>query len=109
MNLSKLLKQLDFSVQKELFIKIKKDTNEIALKLNREIKKRQTKGSVFVGGSFAKGTISKSKEYDIDIFVRFENKNKDISKELEKIINKAFAKSEYKIEKVHGSRDYFRL
>ncbi len=107
MNLSKILKQVDFSVPNELLANIKRETKNIVSLLNKEIRKRKIKSGVFIGGSFSKGTISKSKEYDIDIFVRFESKNRNISKHLEKISNSL--KNIYKIEKVHGSRDYFKV
>src|SRR3989344_2018710 len=67
MNLSKMLKEVDFSVPEELLSKIKRETEDI-----------------------------------------FSLLNKDISRHLEKIINNSL-KNKYKIEKVHGSRDYFRV
>lgn len=80
---------------------LEKETREVVAGLEKEIKKRKIKASVFVGGSLAKGTIIKKKSYDIDIFVRF-SEDKDISEKLAKIIGK-------KGGRVHGSRDYFRI
>src|SRR3989338_968830 len=62
---------------------------------------------VFVGGSFAKKTIVRRDNYDIDVFVRFDKKykNEDISRYLEKIL----IRMRSNFEKIHGSRDYFRI
>jgi tRNA nucleotidyltransferase (CCA-adding enzyme) len=59
-----------------------------------------------VGGSYAKGTWLKGKP-DIDIFARFNYEkynDKDISKELKKLLRKKKINS----ETIHGSRDYFQ-
>lgn len=83
---------------------IKGDTEKIILSLKREIKKRKIRAEVFVGGSLAKGTLVKKKMYDIDIFVRFDKKYKEISDVLDSIIKKAGIRA----ERIHGSRDYFK-
>jgi tRNA nucleotidyltransferase (CCA-adding enzyme) len=72
------------------------EANKKRLKINAQI---------FVGGSFAKGTIIKKDRYDIDIFVRFDKKYKEeeLSNLTEKIIGKI------KHERIHGSRDYFKI
>ncbi|MBM3234191.1 hypothetical protein FJZ19_03785 [Candidatus Pacearchaeota archaeon] len=76
---------------------------EEAEKISQTIRK-SGKVEVFIGGSLAKNTIIKKDKYDIDIFVRFPE-NKNISEKLEKILKKSKLKS----EKIHGSRDYFKL
>lgn len=60
-----------------------------------------------LGGSGAKSTWITG-THDIDIYVRFNKevyKNKDLSSILEKELKKKFKK----FEKLHGSRDYFRI
>ena len=84
--------------EKELEI-IKNGTNKIILGIEAGLKKKKIKAEVFVGGSLAKGTLIRKRDYDIDIFVRF-NEDKDISEKLSSVI---------KAERVHGSRDYFRI
>ena len=79
--------------------RIKKETREIIEKLEKSLRGKKIKASVFLGGSLAKGTLIKKKNYDIDIFVRF-SENKDISEKLGKLI---------KATRIHGSRDYFHL
>ena len=88
----------------------KEDINEInesldyfLKKIRSNIKKSKTDAEIFLGGSFAKNTMVKTKEYDIDIFIRFGKKHKDISKLTERLL-KGIKKT-----KIHGSRDYFKI
>jgi tRNA nucleotidyltransferase (CCA-adding enzyme) len=101
MRLKSVLKELNFELNKEELDEIKTKTIKLLSVLKENIKKLKIKADVFVGGSFAKGTLIKEKGYDVDIFVRFYDE-KNIDK-LEKIIKKL------KYEKIHGSRDYFRI
>lgn len=80
--------------------------NDFLKKIRAEIKRRKFDVSVFVGGSFAKGTVIKKDKYDVDIFLRFGKRHSgdDFTKLVEKILIKFKEK-----EKVHGSRDYFRI
>ena len=103
----KFLKTLDFTADKDKLKDMKKKVDEFLKILRKTISKRKVKAKVFVGGSYAKGTLIKSKEYDIDIFVRFE-KGEEISTELEKILSEKEIKK-LGLEKIHGSRDYFRI
>lgn len=83
---------------------LNKASKEMLNNLKNSIKKAKTKAKVFLGGSFAKGTLMKKKKYDIDIYVRFDEKIKEISNELEKILKAG----KIKYKKIHGSRDYFQ-
>ncbi len=76
--------------------KVRDVTEEIIKKL------KQLNLNPILGGSGAKGTWLKG-NHDLDIFVKFK-KPKNISKILEQKLKKKF-----KIEKLHGSRDYFRI
>lgn len=92
--------------------------------LERKIKKNKVKAEVFVGGSSGKGTVvkqqnsslklgilgprktksfSRRKKQDVDIFVRFIDKDEKISEMLESILKN------FKHKKIHGSRDYFKV
>jgi len=84
--------------EKELEI-IKNETDKIILEIETGLKKKKIKAEIFVGGSLAKGTLIRKKDYDIDVFVRF-FENKEISEKLASVV---------KAERVHGSRDYFRI
>ncbi|MEK6936296.1 MAG: nucleotidyltransferase domain-containing protein [Nanoarchaeota archaeon] len=81
----------------------KQEINKIGLEFAKDLqwklKKRKIKAEVFIGGSLAKGTLIKKDNYDIDMFVRFENE-KDILK-LGSLLKKA--------KVVHGSRDYYHF
>lgn len=79
--------------------RIKKETGKIVESIEKNAKKKKIKLEVFIGGSLAKGTLIRKNNYDIDIFVRFQE-DKDISDKLSGLI---------KAERVHGSRDYFRI
>ncbi len=74
---------------------------------------KKAKADIIVGGSFAKNTVIKKRNYDVDFFVRFDSEKKDISEILEKVLNKIskniHAKPKLNIEKIHGSRDYFSI
>ncbi len=76
--------------------------------LTEEIQLHKIKADVFVGGSLAKGTLIKREEYDVDIFVRF-NRGGDLSGILEKMVEKTSKKHHWRFQKLHGSRDYFRI
>ena len=110
MNMKKVLKdEIELiSVDEIIIDKIEKVINLFKERLEKELKKQRIKAGMFVGGSFAKGTIVKQDEYDIDIFVRFEKKG-DIGDILGRIINKICKEAELKCEKVHGSRDYYKI
>ena len=105
MTVKSILKKVDFSCPEEDVKTITEESKEIVRLVKEGIKKNRIKAEVFIGGSYAKGTLVKSSEYDVDIFVRF-HKDGKISDELEKVIRKQKLE---KAERVHGSRDYFRI
>ncbi|VVB82518.1 CCA-adding enzyme [uncultured archaeon] len=76
--------------------------------VEKKFNQSKINAELFIGGSFAKKTLIKKGQYDIDIFVRFDSKykEKDISKLTEKAIKSAKIG---KISTIHGSRDYFRI
>ena len=91
---------------KEDLEEINNSSKEILEKLNKRIKKSGIKAELFVGGSFAKKTLIKKDNYDIDIFIRF-NKNyeeQDISKLVGKLLNGI-----KNLSLARGSRDYFKI
>jgi len=71
--------------------------------LEKNLIKKKINAEVFVGGSLAKKTLIKKKIQDVDVFIRFD-KSEDIEK-----LSSCFSEINGKLEKVHGSRDYFRL
>ena len=75
-------------------------------KVQMAIKQQQLLATVTLGGSTAKGT-NLANDYDVDIFVRFspEYDDKTLSDRLQKILKSVFKK----LERVHGSRDYFHV
>ncbi len=94
--LKKVLEEVE--PEKEKVVEIEKK-----LKAFLEQLKKKINAEIFVGGSFAKKTLIKKDKYDIDIFIRF-LKGEKISEKLEKVL-----KNFKHVEKVHGSRDYFKI
>jgi len=102
------------SVLKEALEKIKPSKQEIKEiedilknsleKIKENIKSLKLKVEIFVGGSFAKKTVIRKNYYDVDVFLRFDKKHKEVSKLTEKIL-----KGIGDISLIHGSRDYFRI
>lgn len=74
-------------------------------KIDSSRKKERINAEIFVGGSSAKGTMIKKDSYDIDIFIRFDKKYKDT---LLSDITQKILKGE-RFERIHGSRDYFKI
>jgi len=71
------------------------------------MKNQEIGAEIFVGGSYAKKTVVRRDQYDVDVFIRFDKKYKEenISELTEKILK--VMKKDFKV--IHGSRDYFRI
>jgi tRNA nucleotidyltransferase (CCA-adding enzyme) len=106
-SVNKILKQVLQRIEPEGMKEIKDSLAEFEKKLKNGLKKQKINADVFVGGSFAKGTVIKKSRYDVDIFVRFDKqyRGKDISEITERILKKISGK----FKKIHGSRDYFEI
>lgn len=120
MDVKKLLKQelARIKLKEEEYKELDNKTKKIISSLEKEIKKKKIKASIFLGGSFAKKTVIKKSEdfclphsnecemgkgkYDVDIFVRFDKKYKD--EEISDLLGKCLHGM-----RVHGSRDYFKI
>ncbi len=96
----------DIEPSKKELDEIEINLNDFLDELNELIKKSGFEIEVFIGGSYAKRTLIRKGDYDIDIFLRFDKKiaNDRISYITEKLLEK-----NWKIKKVHGSRDYFQV
>ncbi len=88
---------------------IRKATKKIIDSLESEIKKSRIKADIFVGGSLAKDTLIKKEIYDVDVFVRFNKRYQEISSLLHELVQRASHSLGWKLQRLHGSRDYFRL
>ena len=96
--------QLEISKpEKEISEKINEISQNFIKQLNSKLKKKKISAEVFIGGSLAKGTLVKKSKYDVDIFVRFDDKYDEpgISKLLGKVLGN-------EAKKIHGSRDYYQ-
>ncbi|MEK6819595.1 MAG: nucleotidyltransferase domain-containing protein [Nanoarchaeota archaeon] len=86
---------------KEEMESMKRVVDDFKNSIDKRIKEMKINAEVFVGGSFAKKTIIRKDVYDIDFFIRFDKKHKDISELTRNIL------SNYKKKEVKGSRNYF--
>lgn len=103
------------SIFQEVLARVKPTKNELkeisdslAKFLDKAEKNRKKLGfeaQIFIGGSFAKKTLIKKGKYDVDVFVRFDKQYSDakISDLTQKILKG------FKFERIHGSRDYFKI
>ncbi len=67
------------------------------------------KANVVVGGSFAKGTLIKNDNYEVDIFLRTSEGINSFTEKLASALSKLCSQKDYSFERLHGSRDYFRI
>jgi len=109
MKVKSTLRKLNFLLGDGELSELKKKTASFVSLLKSELKKKRIDAEVFVGGSFGKGTLTRSEGYDVDVFVRFDRKHKDLSKLLAKALKGFEKKVKLKVKKVHGSRDYYKF
>ena len=88
---------------------VAKIAGEFISRLDRALRTAKVKAKPVVGGSGAKGTWLRGM-HDIDVFVcfdygRYKGKSAELSEFLAAAMKKAFPKH----ERLHGSRDYFRI
>ena len=103
-------KEIDILKPDVLAIKnLRKFTDRFLENIENELRKKHIGAEVFVGGSFAKNTFLKADKYDVDVFVRFDWKYDGLSEMLESILIPVCSRMDLKIEKLHGSRDYFKV
>ena len=74
-------------------------------RLHLALRQHKVPAQVFIGGSFAKGTLVPKNVYDIDIFVRVSECTPAFSETLHEILRTL----ETNVNRVHGSRDYFQV
>jgi len=101
--------ELSFEPSKEDLIMLNKQSKFFVSLLKNSLKKNKVPADVFIGGSFAKGTILKKEVYDIDIYVRFSKDDESISAFLEVILQEICLENKFEMNRIHGSRDYFQI
>lgn len=104
------LKALDFAPSKEELAALDKETKRAVKSLKAALKKAGINAQIFLGGSFAKGTMVKKSSYDIDIFVRIDKRKfeKDL-KTLPKAVETMAKSLGLQVATLHGSRDYYQI
>ena len=110
-NINQILKEVLIKVNpsEEEVNSINKFLKELINSFEVELKKLRIIAKPFVGGSFAKRTMIKKGQYDVDLFIRFDEKykNEEISKLTERILRNVKQTKNFSV--IHGSRDYFRV
>ncbi len=110
MQIKKVLASLSILPSKEEIKKIAGEARVFVNLLNADVKKEGINAEIFLGGSFAKGTLVKKERYDIDIFVRFDWRYDELTVMLARLVKRACGnRKEFQITRLHGSRDYFRI
>jgi tRNA nucleotidyltransferase (CCA-adding enzyme) len=87
------------------------DVDSVVDRINKLLKKSKLVAECVKGGSIAKGTFLKN-DYDIDLFVRYNQSyiEYDISELTEKILKILCKELKVKkLDRIHGSRDYFQF
>ena len=114
MNLEEVLKEELglIRINKQDKSEINKIVNLVINAINSKIKKLKINAEVFVGGSFAKNTLIKKEIYDVDLFLRFDQKYSE--QEIQSNFKKIFfwfkiPKNQAKVKLIHGSRDYYQI
>ena len=64
---------------------------------------------VVIGGSYAKRTLVTSPIYDIDVFIRYRGDIAELTQALFPALREICMQHRFPLERVHGSRDYFRI
>ena len=107
-NINSILKQVlqNVSPSKEEMQTINQYVSNFIKKLEKNIKKNKTKVEIFIGGSFAKNTLIKKNNYDVDIFLRFDKEYKNTTLAG---LTSDILKGIDDVSLIHGSRDYFRV
>ncbi len=111
MSLRKILDEITqtLTIERAEMQIIDEESKKFVLQLREELRKARIEAEVFIGGSFAKGTLVSGEFYDVDVFVRFDWRYENISPVLEDALKKIAKKYHKKLETIHGSRDYFRI
>ncbi len=87
-----------------------KEVDKIVKEINELLKKNNIFAECVKGGSIAKETFLKD-DYDIDLFIRYNPsyKDKNISELTQNILEILCKKLKIKLDRVHGSRDYYQF
>lgn len=112
MRLSKVIKEAKIEIRprEEDIAVVSAEAKKFKQALEESARKNKIVAEVSLGGSFAKGTLLKNKTYEVDVLLRFDKVHKDeISKLAEKLAVEMSQKMSVKLERIHGSRDYFRF
>jgi len=109
MKVKQIVDSLNLELAKAELNEMRKISKLVVSSIEKQIKKCRMDAEVFIGGSFAKGTLVRREKYDIDLFVRFPEKYEDLDAELEKVLKNTAKELKKELKIIHGSRDYFAI
>ena len=107
--MKKVVDDSELFVDESFMKELKEASESVVESLESGLSEEGVDAEVFIGGSFAKGSMMKGNDYDIDVFVRFDWKYENLSIYLSKIVKFAGKKLGKKVREVHGSRDYYQI
>ena len=84
-------------------------TEWVIAALNISLVPLRKHASIVVGGSYAKGTLVASALYDVDIFIRYKGDISELMRHLLPALREICLQHHLLLERVHGSREYFRI
>ena len=96
---------LKIKPSKEEFEEMNKLIDDFVNRIDKKIKELKIDAEIFIGGSFAKKTVIKKDNYDVDVYLRFSREYNDEVSEFTKNILIGMEN----VSLIHGSRDYFRI
>ena len=105
-NINSLLKEILEKVRpsKKELRDVRNSLEQFTEEIRKKMKSQRIDAEIFIGGSFAKKTMIRKGHYEIDIFIRFNKKHKNISELTKKILG-----NKKNVSVIHGSRDYFKI
>jgi tRNA nucleotidyltransferase (CCA-adding enzyme) len=107
-NIHKILKSVSNDIRPDG--NVVRNADDMVKNINMLLKKHKIVAECVKGGSIAKDTFLKD-DYDIDLFIRFNNsyKGQDISEITAKVLKELCEQPKVTLERIHGSRDYFQF
>lgn len=88
---------------------MKRYLEQFIARFEKRCNELRVRAEIFVGGSFAKGTVIKKNNYDIDIFIRFDPEYLKEERDISELTRKILDSNQEKYLDVKGSRNYFRV
>lgn len=103
------LKKIDFSPPRDAAIALERASEWVVAALRIALLNHEIEAEVFVGGSYAKGTLMRGEAYDIDVYLRCADVTTPTHPILLSVVQEVCSAHSLEYTPIHGSRDYFRI